>query len=120
MCEGRKFLLASKNALINSRTGERVINGVFKDATETGPGCFPMVLLHIDKDWKRGGEAKWYEPNGEYDYFMREQNGILTPHKVLSVSFSELRKVCCTRQKGLHQACLWARWAWNWYNIYHD
>ena len=80
MCEGKKFLLARKNALINTRTGERVINGIFEDATETSPGYFPMVLLHIDKDWKRGGEAKWYEPNGEYDYFMREQVGFLTPH----------------------------------------
>lgn len=80
MCEGKKFLLASKKALINTRTGERVINGIFEDATETSPGYFPMVLLHIDKSWKRGGEAKWYEPNGEYDYFMREQNGFLTPH----------------------------------------
>ena len=64
----------------SSCTGERVINGIFEDATETSPGYFPMVLLHIDKSWKRGGEAKWYEPNGEYDYFMREQNGFLTPH----------------------------------------
>ena len=78
-CDGKRFLLASKMALRNTRTGERVINAVEENAVETSPGYFPMVLLHIDNGWKRGGEARWYEPNGEYDSVMREQKGFLTP-----------------------------------------
>jgi hypothetical protein len=37
-----------------------------------------MTLLRVPNNWKRGGEALEAIPNGEYDYFMREQKGVIT------------------------------------------
>lgn len=79
MCEGRKYLLVSKMALRRTLTGERLINAVHENAGESSPGYLPMTLLHIPDSWRRGGEAESCEPNGTYDYLMREQRGVLTP-----------------------------------------
>ena len=46
-------------------------------------GYFPMTLVRVPKNWKRGGEALEIIPNGEYDYFMCEQKGIFTAPRVL-------------------------------------
>lgn len=78
-CQGKRYVLVSRTALRNSRTGERVINAV-DEAAEDNVGYLPMTLLHVGKTWKRGGEADWGEPNGEYDWIMGEQKGWLTPH----------------------------------------
>ena len=79
ICGGKRFLLVSKMALRNTRTGERLINAVAEDAVESDRGYLPMFLLHIADSWRRGGEAMSCEPNGAYDYIMREQRGVLTP-----------------------------------------
>jgi len=77
--KGRRYLLVSRRAFRNVRTGERFINAVGEDAIDCA-GYLPMMLLRIGKDWKPGGEALDLEPNGEYDWIMREQKGYLTPH----------------------------------------
>lgn len=79
-CKGVNYILVSRCALRNTKTGERVINGVAEDVAESDAGYFPMTLLHIADSWKRGGEAIACESNGEFDYIMREQKGYLTPH----------------------------------------
>ena len=76
--EGRKFILVDACYLPDPRGVGKSINAVEETATETTPGYFPRVLVRVSKSWKRGGEALEVIPNGEYAYFMREQNGVIT------------------------------------------
>ncbi len=75
---GRRFILVDAYYLPDPRGEGKAINAVEETATQTTPGYFPMTLVRVPKNWKRGGEALEIIPNGEYDYFMCEQKGIFT------------------------------------------
>ncbi len=76
--DGRRYILVDARYLPDPRGEGKAINAVDETATEVSPGYFPMVLVRVSKNWKRGGEALEVIPNGEYDYFMREQKGVIT------------------------------------------
>lgn len=61
------------------RDGTRVVNAVLQDSAEICPGYFPMTLLTLPPGWSSGKEVLAAVPNGEYDWIMREQKGVLTP-----------------------------------------
>lgn len=76
--KGRKFILVDAYYLPDPMGVGKSINAVEEMSTETSPGYFPMVLVRVPNRWKRGGEALEGIPNGEYDYFMCEQKGVIT------------------------------------------
>lgn len=76
---GKIYYLVDKCVLRNKKTGVRAVNAVCEDAIEISAGFFPMSLLYVEEDWVPGCEAISMEANGEFDYIMQEQLGILTP-----------------------------------------
>ena len=76
--QGRTYILVDAWFLPDPRGEGKAINAVDAEAVSTEPGYFPMTLLRVPNNWKRGGEALEAIPNGEYDYFMREQKGVIT------------------------------------------
>ena len=69
--EGRRYILVDARYLPDPRGEGKAINAVEETATQVSPGYFPMVLVRVPKNWKRGEEALEVIPNGEYDYFIR-------------------------------------------------
>ena len=76
--KGRRYILVDAHYLPDPRGEGKAINAVEDTATEVSPGYFPMVLVRVPKNWKRGEEALEVISNGEYDYFMCEQKGVIT------------------------------------------
>ena len=76
--KGRRFILVDAYYLPDPRGEGKAINAVEETAIEVSAGYFPMTLVRVPKKWKRGEEAIEVIPNGEYDYFMCEQKGVLT------------------------------------------
>lgn len=80
-CNGTTYILVDRNSIPDPFGENRAINAVDENARQTSPGYFPMTLLRLPKNWKRGREVAEALPNGEYDSIMREQIGTLTkPH----------------------------------------
>lgn len=76
---GRRYYLVDRRGFRHPQTGERMVNAVAEDAWELSPGYLAMTLLVLPRRWKRGGEARDALPNGEYDWIMQEQRGLVTP-----------------------------------------
>ena len=76
---GRTYYLVDRRGFRHPQTGERMMNAVAEDAWEPSPGYLAMTLLLLPRRWKRGGEALDALPNGEYDWIMQEQRGLVTP-----------------------------------------
>ena len=76
--DGVTYILVSRTTIADPFGPGRAINGVDEDALESDAGYYPMTLLRLPRKWKRGEEVKEAIPNGEYDWIMREQKGVLT------------------------------------------
>ena len=76
--DGRTYSLVDRCTLPDPLGEGRAINAVDGDAVELDAGYFPMTLLRLPPRWARGGEVTDAVPNGEYDWIMREQKGVLT------------------------------------------
>ncbi len=77
--DGTTYILLDRRTFADPFGDGRAINGVDENAMQVSAGYFPMTLLRLPKNWKRGGEVLAALPNGEYDWIMREQKGRLTP-----------------------------------------
>lgn len=75
---GTTYILVDRYSIPDPFGVNRAINAVDEYARQTSPGYFPMTLLRLPKNWKRGHEVSEALPNGEYDWIMREQKGTLT------------------------------------------
>lgn len=76
--DGVTYILVSRTTIADPFGPGRAINGVDEDALESDAGYYPMTLLRLPRKWKRGEEVEEAIPNGEYDWIMREQKGVLT------------------------------------------
>lgn len=77
--DGTTYILVDRRTMCDPLGDGRAINGVAEDAVQVCAGYFPMTLLRLPRNWKRGGEVLEAIPNGEYDWIMREQKGVITP-----------------------------------------
>lgn len=80
--KGKRYILVNGRAMRDVEIfpnfiAKRVINAV--EENEECKACYyNMTLLFLSDGWKRGGEACYALPNGDYDAEMDEQNGIYT------------------------------------------
>ena len=78
--KGETYILVDRIAAVkDEKTGCRGVNAVAINAASQSPGYFDMTLMVLPRHWKSGEEALDAIPNGEYDWIMREQKGVLTP-----------------------------------------
>jgi len=75
---GKTYILVDRNSIHDPFGSGRAINAVEENETQVSAGYFPMTLLRLPKNWKRGMEVIAAIPNGEYDWIMSEQKGTIT------------------------------------------